>query len=753
MAGQITNRLGGREMEQHEKKARIESLMEKMTLDEKIGQLNQAGTTTICTLPGVEADIDQWVTDMMEGRISEEEFQRRLAMCEENLRLDELEAGAIGCFVNLYDDEKLSQVIGAAQKSRLQIPLLVGVDIIRGYRTLFPTPLAMASGWDTTLHRKLVKTAKKEALASGVNWVFGPMLDVARDARWGRIVESPGEDPYLASEIAKAMVDEYHTDDGDGTLICTAKHFLAYGAASGGQDYNTVSISKQQLYETYLPPFRAAVDAGVDCIMSAFHDLNGVPCVCDKELLTGLLRGELGFDGFVVSDAEAVKQCVPHGISEDEAEAAKMCLLAGNDVDMSSYGYQKYLKNLVETGKLDETVIAAAVKRVLEKKLEYGLFEKTYRYDKEKIENTVFTEEHREISREVARQTIVLLKNEGILPIREKKNILIIGELADDKEALTGPWAFTGDSGSTVTIVEGMRRNAPAGTEITYVKGFGVHDKREGFQEALELAKKAEFVIAVAGETAFMSGEAASRANLHLAGAQEDFLMELANVGTPTAVLLVNGRPLSIGCLKGHPGIGAIVETWHLGTESGNAVADVLFGDYNPSGKLTVTFANEAGQEPMYYNHPNTGKPGGSFKFTSKYQDVPIEPLYPFGYGLSYTSFMYSDLEVLTPKITMEEKLKCKVTIKNTGTCFGEEIVQLYTHDRVASCVRPVRELKRFLKIGLRSGEERVCQFVIPAKELGFYNRACNYVVEPGMFDLYIGPNSQEGLQGEFSII
>lgn len=636
--------------------------MEQMTLEEKIGQINQASPATVCTLPGVEADIDSWVTEMMEGKISEQKLQERLAMCEENLRLDELEAGEIGCFVNLYDDAKLAQVIAASKKSRLQIPLLVGVDVIRGYRTIFPTPLAMASAWNPKLHRKLVKTAKKEAIVSGVNWVLGPMLDVARDGRWGRIVESPGEDPYLASVIAKEMVEEYHADDGDGPMICTAKHFAAYGAASGGQDYNTVSISTRQLYETYLPPFRAAVDAGVDCVMSAFHDLNGIPCVCDKELLTDLLRDEMGFQGFVVSDAEAVKQCVSHGISGDEAEAAKMSLLAGNDVDMTSYDYRNYLKKLVEDGQLEEEVIHTAARRVLEKKLEYGLFDKEYVYDPEKIRKIVLSEEHRAIAREVARQTIVLLKNEDVLPVREKKRILVIGELADDKEALTGPWAFTGDSGKTVTIVEGLQKNAPEGTEISYVKGFGVHDSREGFAETLEKAENADFIVAVAGETAFMSGEAASRADLHLSGAQEEFLLKLAGI------------------------------------------------------------------------------------------DVPIEPLYPFGYGLSYTTFQYSELEVLTPEIRLDSELNCRVKVKNTGDCFGEEIVQLYIHDKVAGCVRPVKELKRFMKIALQPGEQKECEFSLPAAELGYYDRSCNYVVEPGTFDLYIGSNSSEGLHMEFKL-
>lgn len=734
-------------------KEKVQKLLAQMTLEEKIGQLNQAGTKTICTLPGVEADIDSWITDTMEGRMSEAELHRLLAMCEEDLKLREIEAGEIGSFVNLYDTDKLNQVMEAVQKSRLKIPLLVGIDIIRGFRTLFPTPIAMAGGFDMELLRNMVKVAKKEALATGVNWVLGPMLDVARDARWGRIVESPGEDPYLASEIARTIINEYHTDDGDGILLTTAKHFLAYGAVSGGQDYNTVSISRQQLYETYLPPFRAAIDAGVDCVMSAFHDFDGVPCTCNHWLLTSLLREKLGFDGIVVTDAEAVRQCVPHGIAEDECEAAKLSFLAGNDIDLTSYAYQNYMKTLVENGEVDEKQIDQSVKRILTKKMEYGLFEKEHTCSRERIEATVFTEENRRVAKETARRTVVLLKNDGALPITgDKKKILIIGELADDREALTGPWAFTGRGDCTVTILEGMKKYAKDGVEITFVSGFGVHEKTEGFREALDLAGQADFVIAVAGETAFMSGEASSRADLRLAGAQEDFLMQLAEISTPKAVLLVNGRPLAIGKLQNHKGINAIVETWHLGTESGNAVAEILWGLYNPGGKLAVTFANEAGQEPMYYNHPNTGKPGGTFKFTSKYQDVPITPLYPFGYGLSYTTFVFENLEIMTPSVRMNGSLKCRISVKNTGSRYGEEVVQVYIHDRAASCVRPVRELKRFKREGLHPGEEKVFEFEIPASELGFYNNDGQYIVETGMFDLYIGPDSASGVAGEFQV-
>ena len=742
-------------MEKTDIELKVQKLMAQMTLEEKIGQLNQTGTTMSCTLPGMAADIDQWVTDMMEGRISKDELDRRLSMCEEDLKLDQVREGKIGNFVNLYDDEKIAKIREAANESRLKIPLFFGVDAIRGYRTIFPSPLAMSCSWDMDVCREMIRTAKREARVCGVNWVFGPMLDVARDARWGRIVETFGEDPYIVSEAARAMVKAWQENTGDGgAMLATAKHFLAYGAVSGGQDYNTVDLSLRQLYETHLPPFKAAVEAGVGAVMSAFHDLNGIPCTCDSWLLTKILRETLGFEGFVVSDAEAVKQCAVHGIAADEREAAKMSLLAGGDMDMSSESYSKYLKELVLSGEVPEAAIDRAVRRIFRKKAEYGLFEEDYVYDPEKIKATVLCADHREAERRAARQCAVLLKNDGVLPVKQSvKKLLIIGELAQDKEALHGPWAFTGDKENTVTIVEGMKNNCPEGMEVSYIPGFGVHDGTEGFEEALAAAAEADLVIAVAGETAFMSGEAASRANLHLAGAQEEFLSRLALTGTPTAVVLINGRPLAIGCLKDNKGIGAILEAWHMGTETGNALADLLYGKCSPSGKLTVTFANEAGQEPMYYNHPNTGKPGGTFKFTSKYQDVPISPLYPFGYGLSYTAFAYSGFEIETPVVKADSKVRCHLTVTNTGDFEADEIVQLYVHDVSASCVRPVKELKRFCKIHLLPGQSREINFELPVRELGFYDRELNYIVEPGEFELFAGKSSADCLMKKFTVV
>lgn len=737
-------------LEKKERKQRVKELLAGMTLREKIGQLTQAGSTQTCTLPGFEADIDTWVTDMMEGRLSKDEFEARVAMCEENLREEEIRSGELGNYVNLYEDEKVAKVRKAAQESRTGIPLLVGVDLIRGYRTIFPSPLAQACSWDMEVVRSCALVGKREAWTCGINWVFGPMLDIARDARWGRIVESPGEDPYLAERIAETQVEAFQSEEKDGCrLLATAKHFAAYGAVSGGQDYNTVDISKRILYDIYLPPFRAAVNAGVGAVMSAFHDLDGVPCTMSRWLLTEVLREELGFDGFVVSDAEAIKQCVAHGTAKDERDAAKRALLAGGDMDMSSMSYSRYLEDLVEKGEVTEEDIDRAAGRILEKKMEFGLFDHPYQYDPEKIRKTVLCEKHRKTALEAAERSAVLLKNEGVLPIdRKMKKILVVGELAQDKDALMGPWSFTGIKDAQVTIVDGMKNYAPDGTKVDWVRGFGVSDDRSGFQEALDRAREADFIVAVAGETAFMSGEASSRASLHLAGAQEEFLSELSQLKKPMAVVLVNGRPLAIGCLKENRNIGAILESWHLGTEAGNAVAQLLYGLSNPSGKLAVTFANEGGQEPMYYNHPNTGKPGGAFKFTSKYQDVPVRPLYPFGYGLSYTEFRYERLEVETPVFAANGELKVHVTVKNAGRYSGEEVVQLYIRDFYASVVRPVKELKAFEKIYLEPGQEKRVRFCIPAERLAFYDRNGKKILEPGTFGIYVGGNSEDVLEG-----
>lgn len=453
---------------------RVEALLAQMTLREKIGQLNQAGSTMTCTLPGFEANIDTWLSDMLEGRLPKAEFKERMAMCQEDLREEEIIAGELGNFVNLYDDEKVARVQALAmEKSRLGIPLFIGVDAVRGYRTMFPTPLALSCSWDMGVVRAAAETGRKEAVVSGVNWTFGPMLDVARDARWGRIVEAPGEDPLLAGEYAKAQITAYQDCSEGNGLLATAKHFVAYGAASGGQDYNTVDMSKRVLYDTYLPPFRAAIEAGVGCVMSAFHDFDGVPCTMNKELLTDILRKEMGFDGFVVSDAEAVKQCVTHGTARDEKDAAKASLLAGGDMDMSSLDYVRFLEELIKDGEISERDVDRAADRVLFKKIEYGLFEREYHYDKAKIERTILCPEHRSAALEAGKRSAVLLKNDGVLPVGSTvRNILLVGELADNKDALMGPWSFTGRKDAQVTIRAGMENGASGVVKIIISQGL-----------------------------------------------------------------------------------------------------------------------------------------------------------------------------------------------------------------------------------------------------------------------------------------
>lgn len=732
-------------------KEKVENILSGMTLLEKIGQLNQAGTTMASALPGFEADVDTWVTQMMDGAITKDEFERRISMLEEDLREDEVACGTLGNFVNLYEDEKIARVQQAAiKRSRQGIPLFIGVDVIRGYRTIFPTPLAMSCSWDIKLVEKMAEVAKKEAIAGGVNWSFGPMLDVAPDARWGRIVESWGEDAYLTGCFGKTIIKKFQEPDEHGEkLLATAKHFAAYGAALGGRDYNSVDMSLQKLFNQYMPPFIEAVDAGVGAVMSAFHDFNGVPCTMDEYLLNDILRERLGFDGFVVSDAEAVKQLVVHGAVADEKEAALKSILAGGDMDMSSMDYIQFLPKLVEKGILDEKIIDRAASRVLTKKLEYGLFDREYQYDPEKISEATLTKENRKAAYEMAVNSAVLLKNDGVLPISEKvKKIVVVGKLAVDKEALMGPWAFTGEKDALIDIVEGLSNACPKGMSIEYIEGFSpVSTDMDNISEVLMQVKDADLVIAVAGENAFMSGEAASKAELKLSGKQEQYLLALAKADAPVVTVLVSGRPLGIRKIKENPGINAVMAAWHLGTEFGNALGDLLFGKRNPSGRLTATWVDTAGQEPFTYNHNNTGKPGGDFKFTSKYLDAPIEPLYPFGYGLSYTQFSYSNVCTDKECYCMNDIAKITVTVENVGDRDGAEVVQLYVRDLSASIVRPVKELKAFSKQFMKAGEAKRVTLEVPIQNLGFYNRKCEYVLETGDFKVFVGHDSCQCLE------
>lgn len=791
----------------------LKDLIAQMTLEEKVGQLHQMGPTTSSTLAGYEVDIDELLTEFLEGRMSEAKFQEKLGHREESLNEDDVRAGRLGNFIGLYEPEKIEKVQKIAmEQSRMKIPLLVGADVIRGYRTIFPTPLAQSCSWNMELIEQAASVTAREASAAGIHWVFGPMLDLARDARWGRIVESAGEDPYLAGEIAWASVYGYQGQPSkerdtlpEGKIAACMKHFAAYGAVSGGQDYNTVDMSPSMLFNQYLPAFKAAVDAGVLSVMTAFNDLNGVPCTMDSWLIQDVLRKRLGFKGMVVSDAEAVCQCVVHGAAEDLADATLKAIMAGNDMDMSSRCNDRFLADLVKCGKVPEERLDEAVENVLRMKYRAGLLDLSSAdicrgaaggasvgiaedcggsdapcaavydvsvYDKAGAEAVSLCPEHRRLSRMLAGESMVLLENPGnILPLStDLKTVAVIGALADDAENFHGPWAFAGGRAEeTVTILQGVKAALGAGASVIYEYGCDVQPEASGaavseadmqLDGAVKAAEQCDAVILVAGENLFMSGEAASKARLTLTGRQEELIRRVCAVGKPVVVVLVNGRPLEIGWLRELSC--AVLEAWHPGTEGGHAVADVIFGKVNPSGHLSVTFANTAGQEPMYYNHPNTGKPGGKFKFTSKYQDAPVTPLYPFGYGLSYTTFEYSALEIRALESTLpngndicvhkEDVLEVSVTVKNTGAMAGADVAQLYIQDVTASMVRPVKELKGFKKLWIPAGDSQTCQFYVNVMDLGFYNRDLEYVVEPGKFRLWAGPDSSTGLEAEFTV-
>ncbi|NHC42514.1 glycosyl hydrolase [Bacillus sp. MM2020_1] len=724
---------------------KINELISKMTLEEKVGQLTQI-------VPSLFGAFEEIITKLVEGEISFQEFQ---AM-EKNYHKDEIKEGILGSMGGVTGAEisnELQKI--AVEESRLGIPLLFGLDVIHGYKTIFPIPLAEACSWDMELIEKTAEIAAKETSAAGIHWTYAPMVDISRDSRWGRVAEGAGEDTYLASVIAAARVKGFQGEDlsnAESILAC-AKHFAAYGGAVGGRDYNTVDMSLQTLHEVYLPPFKAAANAGVATFMSAFNDLNGIPCTVNNYLLTDVLREQFGFKGFVVSDANSIAECVIHGSSVDRKEASKKALLAGLEVDMSHGTYQQDLPEQINNGDIPEEVLNEAVRRVLRVKFHLGLFDNPYRTNKEIEAKTLLAPEHVGVAREMAQRSIVLLKNEdNILPLKKNlKKIAVIGPLADNKKEMLGTWAITGDPEEVVTVLSGIQSIVDKDTEIVFSKGCEVTgDEGIDFNTAVQIASESDVIIAVVGENADMSGEASSRMDLNLPGRQEDLLKALHQTGKPVVVVLINGRPLAIPWAAEN--VSAIVEAWQLGIQSGNAVADVLFGDYNPSGKLVATFPYSVGQVPIYYNHSKTGRPAGKVKFTSKYIDGPAEPLYPFGFGLSYTTFKYENL-VIEPEVTKESLATLYVDVINTGERAGEEIVQLYVSDVVASRVRPVKELKGFKKIMLQPGERRTVTFDLPINNLGFYNEAMEYVVEPGLFKVTVGSNSQAGLDGSFIVV
>lgn len=731
-------------LEDYEKKINV--LISKMTIEEKVGQLTQI-------VPSLYGAFEEIITKLVEGEISYEEFQ---AM-EKNYHKDEIREGILGSMGGVTGAEisnELQKI--AVEESRLGIPILFGLDIIHGYKTIFPIPLAEACSWDMELIEKTAEIAAKEASAAGIHWTYAPMVDVSRDPRWGRVAEGAGEDTFLASVIAAARVKGFQGEDLSGAerILACAKHFAAYGGAVGGRDYNTVDMSLQTLHEVYLPPFKAAVNAGVGTFMSAFNDLNGIPCTVNNYLLTDVLREQFGFKGFVVSDANSIAEVVVHGESIDRKEASKKALMAGLEMDMSHGTYQQDLPEQIRNGDIPEAVLDEAVRRVLLVKFHLGLFDHPYRTNRELEEKTLLASEHVEVAREMAKRSIVLLKNEdNILPLKKNlKKIAVIGTLADNQKEMLGTWAITGDPEKVVTVLSGIQSAVDKDTKIVYSKGCEVlGNENMDFEAAAQLANESDVIIAVLGENADMSGEASSRMDLNLPGRQEELLKALHQTGKPVVVVLINGRPLTIPWAAEN--VSAIVEAWQLGIQSGNAIADVLFGDYNPSGKLVATFPYSVGQIPIYYNHTKTGRPAGKIKFTSKYIDGPSQPLYPFGFGLSYTTFEYENLHISSSEVTKEDKITVTIDVINSGDREGEEIVQLYISDVVASRVRPVKELKGFRKVYLKPGERKTISLEIVIKQLGFYNQEMEYIIEPGLFKVFVGPNSNEGLEEEFTVL
>lgn len=722
-----------------EQKQRIEELIQKMTVEEKIGQLNQISPSIV---GGFDVSFEELIEMMTDGRISKEEFERMMAGAKQDFHEDEIRKGGISSVLNSDPQVNMSLQRIAVEESRLGIPLLFGFDVIHGFRTVVPIALAEAGTFEPELMEKSAYIAAKESRCAGIAWHFSPMVDVSRDARWGRISEGPGEDPYLASVYARARVRGQQNDDEDpmNFVASCLKHYVAYGACESGRDYNTTSMAKSLLHNVYLPPFQAAVEEGAATVMASFNDLNGVPCTMNPYTLRTVLKGAYGFEGFVVSDANAIKECVVHGYAEDDADAAAKALSAGMDMDMGTWIYHQELPHLLAEGKAELSDLDEAVRRILEIKMRLGLFEKPYLTEKEMHRYDVLPKEHREHALESAEKSIVLLKNEGnLLPLSRDTKISLVGALADMPEEVLGSWAISGRAQDCVTIRQGL---VNAGADLSYFPCCAPDGELQ--EEQVQAAMAAgEVIVAVVGEYASMSGEASSRADISLPGRQRELLERLAASGKPVIALLQNGRPLAIPWEAEH--LPAIVECWHLGVQMGNAVARVLFGDVNPGGKLTCTFPAMTGQCPMYYNAPKTGRPGSRSKFTSRYLDAPVEPLYPFGYGLSYTTFALSDLQVKD----REDAYEAAVMITNTGSVAGSEVVQLYMQDTAASLVRPVKELKGFYKVYLKPGESRQVSIVLPKAQMGFYDDEMCYHVEPGKFVLYVGTNARDCLSAE----
>lgn len=715
---------------------RIEKLLVQMTVEEKVGQLNQCGPSLVGAF---DVSFEELLDMMFDGRISQEEFGRLMRTATQDFHEDDLRAGKIGSYNGIPNAETANRLQKiAVEESRLGIPLIFGYDVIHGYRTVTPIPLAEACAWDIGLWEKTGRMAAKEATAAGVHMTFAPMVDVAKDARWGRVSEGAGEDAYLCGLYGAAKVRGFQGDDltkADAMAACV-KHFAGYGAGESGRDYNRVDMSMQRFYEEYLSPYKACVDAGARAVMPAFNDLWGVPCSVNSWLLNEVLRGDWGFNGMTVSDANAIAECVSHGIARDKTDAAKQALEAGMDMDMTSNVYSEYMTELVKSGKVAEAILDRAVADILRVKFELGLFDNPYQTSVERESAAMLTKENRALAREAAAKSMVLLKNENVLPLAKNIKIGIVGDLAGNREEMTGAWAIGANGADCVSILD-----ACAARHIDYEYMKGMKEGIVDLDAIQSMAKRCGVIVAAIGEKKDMSGEAASRADITLPKGQEELLKVLTDTGKPVIAVVFNGRPLAMPWVAQN--VPAILEAWHPGMEAGNAILDILFGDVNPSAKLTTTFPYASGQCPMYYAHINTGRPGGKGKFTSKYLDTPLAPVYPFGYGLSYTTYEYSGLAVIKGK----DALTVEVTVTNTGDRDGDEIVQCYFRDQVGRRVRPVKQLADFKKVHIRVGASKKVCLTVPYEKLGYFDMQMNYVLEDGEFVIFVGKNSEECLE------
>lgn len=723
----------------------ITSLMSKMTVEEKIGQLNLVTPGGAVTGAVVSKDVDE-----------------------------KIRQGKVGGLFGIWTPEKVRQAQKiAVENSRLKIPLLFGLDVIHGHKTIFPIPLGIAATWDTVLIEKSARIAATEATADGLNWVFSPMVDISRDPRWGRISEGNGEDPFLGSAIAAAMVRGYQENDlrKNNTVMACVKHFALYGAAEAGRDYNTVDMSKLKMFEYYLPPYKAAIDAGAGSIMTSFNEIDGIPATANRWLLTDVLRNRWHFKGLVVSDYTSVSEMVAHGLG-DLQQVSALALKAGLDMDMVSEGFLNTLQKSLKEGKASMTDINNACRKILEAKYKLGLFENPFRYvDESRPAKEIFTDSNRNFSREIARKSFVLMKNRNdVLPLRKTGKIALVGPLADNQRNMLGTWVVAGEWQKSVSVMQGIKKAVPQDVQILYAKGANITDdsllkvrtNALGIEvetddrsadvmiaEAVNAANASDVIVAVVGEAADMSGESSSRSDISLPESQKTLLKALKATGKPLIIVLFTGRPLTLNWEEENAD--AILNCWFPGTEAGNAVADVLFGDYNPSGKITATFPRSVGQIPIYYNHKNTGRPFHNeewAKFKSNYLDISNDPLYPFGFGLSYTNFSYSSIRFNKSKLSGNDRLIATLTVTNTGKMSGEETVQLYIGDPVASITQPVKKLIGFQKIQLEPGEMKAVSFNISRRDLSFFNNDLHRVFEPGQFIIYIGTNSRDVQEG-----